>query len=138
MPLSDTAIKNAKAAPDKAFKMPDEKGMYLLVHQNGSKYFRFDYRFNGKRKTLALGVYPDTTLKTARSKRDDAREQIAKGIDPGLMRKIEKAGSAENTFSAQSPGNLSHPTKTAGARATRRTSSNVSSVMFTRGSENGR
>jgi len=100
MPLSDTAIKNAKAAPDKAFKMPDEKGMYLLVHQNGSKYFRFDYRFNGKRKTLALGVYPDTTLKAARAKRDDAREQIAKGIDPGLMRKIEKAGSAENTFSA--------------------------------------
>jgi hypothetical protein len=57
MPLSDTAIKNAKSLPDKDFKMPDEKGMYLLVHKNGSKYFRMDYRFGGKRKTLALGVY---------------------------------------------------------------------------------
>jgi integrase len=100
MPLSDTAIRNAKPLPDKAFKIPDEKGMYLLVHQNGSKYFRLDYRFNGKRKTLALGVYPDTTLKDARTKRDQAREQIAKGNDPGLMRKIDKAGSAENSFSA--------------------------------------
>ena len=51
--------------PDKAFKLPDEKGMYLLVHQSGSKYFRLDYRFNEKRKTLALGIYPYISLKEA-------------------------------------------------------------------------
>ncbi|MDD1638659.1 MAG: Arm DNA-binding domain-containing protein, partial [Methylococcaceae bacterium] len=63
MSLSDTAIKNTKPKPDKAFKLQDEKGMYLLVNPNGSKYFRLDYRFDGKRKTLALGVYPAMSLK---------------------------------------------------------------------------
>lgn len=57
MSLSDTAIKNAKANADKAYKITDEKGMYLLVDTKGNKYFRLDYRFDGKRKTLALGVY---------------------------------------------------------------------------------
>ena len=58
-----TAIKNAKPAPDKAFKLQDEKGMYLLVNSNGSKYFRYNYRFGGKRKTFAFGTYPETSLK---------------------------------------------------------------------------
>ncbi|MDD5273594.1 MAG: Arm DNA-binding domain-containing protein [Methylovulum sp.] len=80
MPLSDTAIKNAKPSPDKPYKLPDEKGMYLLVHTNGGKYFRLDYRFSGKRKTLALGTYPETTLKAARDKRDTAKKQIAGGV----------------------------------------------------------
>ena len=57
MPLSDTTIKNAKPTPDKAYKLPDEKGMYLLVSPNGSKYFRLKYRFGGKEKVLALGVF---------------------------------------------------------------------------------
>jgi len=100
MPLSDTAIKNAKPLPDKAYKLQDEKGMYLLVNPNGSKYFRYNYRFNGKRKTLALGIYPVTSLKEAREKRDTAKKKINGGIDPGMTRKIEKAGSTENTFSA--------------------------------------
>lgn len=101
MPLSDTAIKNVKPSPDKAFKLPDEKGMYLLVHQNGSKYFRYDYRFEGKRKTLALGIYPTTSLKEAREKRDDARKQLADGIDPSENRKavkLSKVESAANSF----------------------------------------
>ena len=101
MPLSDTAIKNAKPNPDKSYKLPDEKGMYLLIHQNGSKYFRLDYRFTGKRKTLALGIYPDTTLKQARDKRDTARNQLAEGIDPSENRKAvksSKAESASNSF----------------------------------------
>ena len=69
MPLSDTAIKNAKPASGKAYKLTDQNGMYLYAHPNGSKYFRLDYRFEGKRKTLALGVYPETSLKQARDKR---------------------------------------------------------------------
>ncbi|MDD4906647.1 MAG: Arm DNA-binding domain-containing protein, partial [Methylobacter tundripaludum] len=87
MPLSDTTIKNAKPNADKAYKLPDEKGMYLLVNLNGSKYFRLKYRFGGKEKVLALGVYPDTGLKQAREKRDEARKLLAEGIDPGENRK---------------------------------------------------
>ena len=101
MPISDTAIKAAKPRTDKSYKIPDEKGMYLLIHTNGSKYFRLDYRFDDKRKTLALGVYPETTLKEAREKREVARKQIADGIDPSENKKAVKesraAGSA-NSF----------------------------------------
>jgi integrase len=64
--------------------------MYCHIQPNGGKYFRFDYRFSGKRKTLALGVYPDTSLKQARDKRDEARKQIAEGIDPGETKKAAK------------------------------------------------
>lgn len=90
MSLTDTAIKNSKPKSDKAFKMPDEKGMYLLVNPSGGKYFRFDYRFNGKCKTLALGVYPDTSLKQVREIHDKAREQLAQGIDPSENKKAAK------------------------------------------------
>jgi integrase len=93
MPLSDTAIRNAKPT-EKPYKMPDEKGMYLFVHPNGSKYFRLDYRFESKRKTLALGVYPETSLKQARDKRDEAKKQITDGVDPGEVRKQGKADKA--------------------------------------------
>jgi integrase len=86
--------------PDKAYKLQDEKDMYLLVNPNGSKYFRYNYRFNGTRKTLALGVYPTTSLKEARDKRDTAKKLVMSGIDPSITRKIEKAGSIENTFKA--------------------------------------
>lgn len=72
----------------------------MLVHPNGGKYFRYNYRFNTKRLTLSLGVYPATSLKEARDKRDTAIKQIAGGINPGITRKIEKAGSIENTFKA--------------------------------------
>jgi integrase len=99
MPLSDTACKNAKPK-DKPYKLADEKGMFLLINPNGSKYFRLKYRFGGTEKTLALGVYPETSLKSARDKRDAARKQLADNIDPGISRKIEKAGAIENTFKA--------------------------------------
>ena len=56
--------------------------MYLLVHKNGSKYWRMDYRFEGKRKTLALGVWPETTLTKAREMRDRARILMQDNIDP--------------------------------------------------------
>jgi integrase len=101
MPLTDTAIRNAKPK-SKQYKLYDEKGLYLLVKESG-KYFRLDYRFDGKRKTLALGVYPTVRLAEARDKRDDARKMIADGVDPNLQRKISKVISAEqteNTFEA--------------------------------------
>jgi len=95
MPLTDTAIKNAKPT-GKPYKMQDEKGMYLLVNPNGSKYFRYNYRFNGKRKTLALGTYPVTSLKEAREKRDTAKKQFDGGIDPSENKKAVKQSRAES------------------------------------------
>lgn len=101
MPLTETACKNAKPKEDGSpAKYADEKGMYLLVNKTG-KYWRMDYRFNGKRKTLALGVYPETTLKQCREKRDEARRLLSEGIDPSELRKVTKATgklNAENSF----------------------------------------
>ena len=74
--------------------------MYVLIHKKGGKYFRLDYRFNGVRKTLALGTYPETTLKQAREKRDFAKKQISEGIDPSFERKMKKLGATENSFQA--------------------------------------
>lgn len=90
MALSDTAVRSAKPT-DKAYKLSDEKGLFLLVHPNGSKCWRQKYRFDGKEKTLAQGVYPDISLKEARERRDEARKQLANGIDPGQHRKAVKA-----------------------------------------------
>jgi integrase len=95
MPLTDVTVRTAKAQ-DKPIKMSDERGLYLLINQVG-KYWRFDYRFETKRKTLALGVYPEVTLKEARSKRDAARKQLADNIDPSENRKARKRSRADLT-----------------------------------------
>jgi integrase len=102
MPLSDTAIRSAKPT-DKPFKLSDEKGLHLLVHPNGSKYWRLKYRYADKEKVLALGVYPDVGLKDARNKRDAARKLLANDIDPGENRKVQAAAKVErasNSFEA--------------------------------------
>lgn len=99
--ISDTAVRNAKTAA-RPYKMADEKGLYLLVNAAG-KYWRQDYRFDGKRKTLALGVYPDVSLARARERRDEARRLLAEGIDPGEHRKAARAMKEEraaNSFEA--------------------------------------
>ena len=88
--LTDTTIRTAKPK-EKPYKLSDEKSMYLLVNPNGSKYFRLKYRFCGKeRPPLALGVYPDTSLKQARERRDEARALLVNGIDPGEHKKAVK------------------------------------------------
>ncbi|MEZ5585231.1 MAG: tyrosine-type recombinase/integrase [Candidatus Competibacteraceae bacterium] len=94
MPLTDTAIRNAKPS-GKLFKLYDQKGLYLLVTAAGGKWWRIDYRFVGKRQTLSLGVYPDVTLKEARDKCAEVRKQIAAGIDPSVHRKAQKSAHAE-------------------------------------------
>jgi integrase len=102
MPLSDTGVRNAKPT-EKARKIADEKGLYLLVLPSGSKLWRMDYRFQGKRKTLSFGGYPDTGLALARQKRDDARKLLAQDIDPSAEVKAKKDAlekSASNTFEA--------------------------------------
>lgn len=92
--LSDVEVKKTKAGA-KPFKKIDGGGMYLYVHTNGGKYWRMDYRFDGKRKTLALGVYPDVTLADARLRRDEARKLLANDVDPGAAKKAQKSASAE-------------------------------------------
>ena len=94
MALSDTAIRKAPL-PDKPRKLTDGGGLYLLLNPNGSKWWRFKYRYGGKEKLLSLGTYPDTGLADAREKRDEARKQLAAGVDPGAHRKAEKAAGEE-------------------------------------------
>ncbi len=95
MPLTDTAIRTAKPR-EKPVKLFDGGGLYLLANPNGSRWWRFDYRLAGKRRTLSMGVYPAVGLKQARDKRDAARKQLAAGIDPGLARKAERSADADS------------------------------------------
>lgn len=89
MALTDVKVRTTKSQ-EKAFKLSDEKGLYLYVTPNGSRYWRMKYRFGGKEKLLALGIYPDVSLAKAREKRDEARKLLADNIDPGEHRKIMK------------------------------------------------
>jgi integrase len=84
MALTDIAVKSAKPK-DKPYKLSDGEGMYLLVNGTG-KYWRLDYRFLGKRKTLAIGVYPTITLADARERRNAARKSLANNIDPSELK----------------------------------------------------
>lgn len=98
MPLNDTQVRKARPA-ERPVKMADGRGLYLLVTPAGGKLWRLDYRLGGKRKTLALGSYPDVPLAKARSDASKAREKIAAGDDPSAARKREKLAQAD-TFKA--------------------------------------
>jgi len=101
MALSDVAVRKAKPRT-KPYKLHDDRGLYLLVNAVG-RYWRYDYRFAGKRKTAALGVYPDVSLKQARERQDEVRKQLANGVDPSHARKAAKTaarGGASNSFEA--------------------------------------
>ncbi len=100
--LSDVTVKNA-APKDKPYKLADGAGLYIEVMPNGSKYWRLKFRYGGKEKRLALGVYPTTPLKAARKAARDARDILATGTDPGEIKRQDKlartVGSA-NSFRA--------------------------------------
>jgi integrase len=100
MTLSVLSIKNARPK-EKAYKLSDAHSLFLLVMPTGAKYWRLRYRFSGKQKTLALGVWPEVGLAEAREKRDAARKRIAEGVDPGAekrLRKIRAQFDANNSF----------------------------------------
>ena len=84
--LTHTSIKNAKPK-GKPYKLVDGGGMYLLVNRSG-KYWRVNYRYAGKQKTLALGVYPEISLMEARQRRDEAKKQLANDLDPQVEKQI--------------------------------------------------
>lgn len=98
MALTDAKIRAAKPEV-KSYKLTDSAGLHLLIHPNGSRYWRLRYRHQGKEKTLALGIYPTVSLSDARNKRDNARKLIAEGIDPTEKKRAEKiAASTELSF----------------------------------------
>lgn len=102
MPLTDAVIRGAKSR-EKNWKLADEKGLYLLITPQGSKRWNLKFRFAGKEKKLSLGLYPDLSLKDARRLRDEARSELALGIDPARRKQEEKAAAklgAENSFEA--------------------------------------
>ena len=85
-PLTDTQIKNAKPK-EKAYKLSDGKGLYLIVEPNSRKWWRFEYTWLGKRTSTSFGNYPETTLKKAREERDRWRRLLTEGKDPKLVKK---------------------------------------------------
>jgi integrase len=89
MPLTDIQIKQAQVST-KDIWLTDEKGLRLLVKTNGSKYWRLKYRFQGKQKTLAIGVYPEVSLKDAREAVSEARKQLRDDIDPSAIKQEKK------------------------------------------------
>lgn len=89
MSLTDTAIKAAKPTR-KPYKLFDGGGLYLLINPDGSRWWRFKYRYAGKEKLLALGIYPEVGLKKARDRHSEARSVLSDGIDPSVARKAEK------------------------------------------------
>ncbi|MFC3191604.1 tyrosine-type recombinase/integrase [Pseudocitrobacter faecalis] len=102
MPLTDLEIRRSKPR-EKSYTLNDGNGLSLLIEPNGSRGWRFRYRFDGKPKMISLGRYPDVTLNDARRKRDDARRLVAGGINPSDVRKEDKLAKLsrnQNTFEA--------------------------------------
>jgi integrase len=100
--LSDAKVRSAKRAA-KPYKLYDGGGLFLLVHSNGSRYWRLKYRFGNKEKLFAIGVYPEVTLSEARAKALDARRIVSEGADPVIERRRYRANSATSaaeTFQA--------------------------------------
>src|SRR6185295_13675867 len=89
MPLTDVKCRNAKGKAG-AFKLSDGGGLHLLVNADGAKYWRLAYRWHGKQRTLALGVYPAVGLAEARAARDDAKRSLAASLDPSMVKRERK------------------------------------------------
>ncbi len=98
MMLTQAAIKALKPT-ERQYKVSDGGGLYLLVTPKGGQYWRYKYRYQRVEKLLALGTWPRTSLKEARSKRDDARKLLDQNIDPSAQRQAEKR-SRSDTFKA--------------------------------------
>ncbi len=97
MALTDTKVRSAKPKA-KEYSLVDGDGMFLLVHPNGSKYWRFRFRFGGKQHLMAFGVYPETSLADARQKREEARKLVAAGVDPREHKRALKEEQAKEVI----------------------------------------
>ncbi|MFZ5273919.1 tyrosine-type recombinase/integrase [Enterobacter asburiae] len=101
MALTDTKVRSAKPKA-KEYSLVDGDGMFLLVHPNGSKYWRFRFRFGGKQHLMAFGVYPETSLADARQKREEARKLVAAGVDPREHKRAVKEEQAKEVITFES------------------------------------
>jgi integrase len=99
MPLKDVSVRNAKAGP-RPRKLSDGGGLHVLIQPTGSKLWRLAYRFAGKQKTLAFGMYPIVSLEEARRHRDEAKKLLARSIDPSVQRKADRHTGKDGTFRA--------------------------------------
>jgi hypothetical protein len=100
MALTQVGIRKTKPR-EKAYKLADEKGLFLFITPSGGKYWRFKYRFGGKEKKLAFGVYPEVSLAEAREKRDLARKMVANDVGPGVVKQAARNAivqAVENSF----------------------------------------
>lgn len=96
IPLTDMKVRKAKSE-EKQITLFDGGGLFLLVTPSGGKLWRFKYRFDGKERLLSFGAYPEISLLDARQRRDEARRQIAHGINPGAVRKAQKQAETQET-----------------------------------------
>ncbi|WP_407438515.1 tyrosine-type recombinase/integrase [Lelliottia sp.] len=101
MALTDTKVRSAKPEA-KEYSLVDGDGMFLLIHPNGSKYWRFRFRFAGKQHLMAFGVYPETSLADARQKREEARRLVAAGVDPREHKRAVKEEQAKDVITFES------------------------------------
>ncbi len=101
MALTDIKVRSAKPQ-EKEYTLVDGDGMFLLIHPNGSKYWRFRFRFGGKQHLIAFGVYPETSLAEARQKREEARRLVAAGIDPRQHKRAVKEEQAKEAITFES------------------------------------
>lgn len=95
-PLSEAKVRNSKPK-ENAYKLFDGGGLFLFITPSGGKLWHFKYRFDNKEKKLAFGTYPEISLADARQRRDEARRQVAHGIDPGSLRKAQKQADTAET-----------------------------------------
>jgi integrase len=120
LPLTDAAVRNSKPQ-EKPIKLSDGGGLHLFVTPSGSRLWRMHYRFGGKQKTLSFGTYPKVSLAEARTKREEAKELLSAGVDPGVQHRIEKLNqqiSVANTFSVIADEYIEKLTKEGRAPAT--------------------
>jgi integrase len=102
MPLTDVKCRNSKGQ-SRPYKLSDGGGLYLLVNPDGAKYWRLAYRWHGKQRSLALGIYPAVGLMEARTGRDDAKRNLAANVDPSAAKRERKRAAklaTGNTFEA--------------------------------------
>jgi hypothetical protein len=102
MPLTDVGVRQARAR-ERVYRLNDGRGLVLLIQPNGSKWWRFRYRWKGVERMLSMGTYPDTPLIEVRQRREAARQSVAKGIDPGAERRLTR-GSIEPSRASPSIG----------------------------------
>lgn len=120
MALNETLIRNARPR-EKDWKLSDERGLYLLVTKQGAKLWRLKYRHLGVERKLALGRYPDVSLKEARRQREEARRRVAEGADPSRDKRAAKAAAKlgiESSFEALASEYIDKVTKEGLAEAT--------------------